>query len=274
MWKSSSKKPSRISLAYKNIVTDTEFLIQTVVRAASLVTDDFVIEAKDERGDLVTSFDYQIERFIIDNVKERWPDYNIISEEFNPTGKLSDNCIVIDPIDGTINFAHGLPLWGIQAALVENGLPAVSVIYLPRLNELYYANNDGAYLCTGPVEQTLLFAGQTNLLDIHTFRKISVSDTPHDRALYLVEGGNKFAALERLDKTSRHFRYFCCTALGHAWVASGRVGGFILRKDSPWDYIPGQYLVQQAGGVVINQPGRHVAANSEELAQLLFREGG
>lgn|GEM_PF-460755 len=231
---------------------DTDFLVQTVVDAAAMVTDEFLVMAKDAGGDLVTSFDFEIERFIIDKIRETYPDFQIVSEEFNPTNKLSPNCFVIDPIDGTINFANGLPLWGIQVAMVRDGSPVCSVIFLPRLNELYYADDTGAYL---------------------NHRPISVGTQPPDKCLYLVEGGDKFPALQRLNISSRHWRYFCCTALNMAWTACGRLGGAILRKDNVWDYLPGQYLVQMAGGHVINKKGAHIAANTKELAKRLLRDG-
>ena len=245
---------------------DTRFLIDTVVAAAKLVRDDFRVIRKGDDGDLVTTTDLEIERFIIERINTHYPQFSVVSEESSPDGMCADNCFVLDPLDGTINFAHGLPLWGIQVAMIRNGKPCVSVIYLPRLGELYYADDTGAYLCENMSHGRLAIAPTK-------FRKISVSKKSHVESLYLVEGGNKFPALGRLNDVSRHWRYFCCTAVNSAWVACGRLGGTILRKDNVWDWLPGQYLVQQAGGVVLNAEGAHICANTKDMAELLLSQG-
>ena len=242
---------------------DLNFLIRTVFRASKLAHEPFSVATKDAVGDLVTTADLEIERFIMTEIKREYPLFDIIGEEFNPTNQLSSNCFVIDPLDGTINFAHGLPIWGIQVAMVKKARVVASIIYLPALYEFYFACKDGAFLITNPTEETLApqFA-----------KKIVVSKAPPSKALYLVEGGDKFPALVRMNKFSRHWRYLCCTAVNSAWTAAGRLGGTILRKDNIWDWLPGQYLVEQAGGVVLNKKGAHIAANSSLMAKLLLKE--
>ena len=246
-------------------------MVDIVLRSAALITDEFIVSSKNAGGDLVTSIDYQIEKFLIEQINNKYPDYDIVSEEFNADNKLTENCFVIDPLDGTINFAHGLPLWGIQMCQVSGGMCQVAVIHLPKLGELYFANKSGAYRVKANFRKTNKVHNVGELLS--KAERIQVSDKPADKALYLVEGGNKFPALARLNKASRHWRYICCTAVNSAWTACGRLGGTILRKDNVWDYLPGQYLVQQAGGVIINKKGAHIAANSTELARLLLRDG-
>jgi len=238
---------------------DTIFLVNIVFEAAQMITDDFFVASKDEKGDLVTSFDFEIEGFISDKIRQNYPTFDIIGEEFNPAQKQTPNCFVIDPVDGTINFAHGLPLWGIQVAMIKRGRTVCSVIYLPKLHELYFADSRGAFVMDG--------------LDWDNAKQIHVSDRKSNKALYLVEGGNKFPALEKMESYSRNWRFFSCSAVNYAWTACGRLGGTILRKDYLWDYLPGQYLVKQAGGFIHNKKGAHVAANSKELAHLLLTDG-
>jgi len=257
------------------MMQDTKFLISVVLEAAQMITDDFFIAVKDANGDLVTSFDFEIERFIIDKIRENYKNFDIISEEFNPTNKLTENCFVIDPLDGTINFAHGLPLFGIQVAMIKKGKVIASIIYLPKLFEIFYANQSGAYMANIRPNAFEKEFGQnykewTNEV-LKTAKKISVSNTSSDRALYLVEGGNKFPALTQMNNQTRHWRYICCTAVNSAWTACGRLGGSILRKDNVWDYLPGQYLIKQAGGHTINKRGAHIATNTKELAKLLYK---
>ena len=92
---------------------DLKFLIDVVKNASFLINDELEVKAKDDKGDLVTNFDYAIEKYLIEKIKEKYPDFSIISEEYNNNNELTENCFTIDPIDGTINFANGIPLWGI-----------------------------------------------------------------------------------------------------------------------------------------------------------------
>ena len=76
----------------------------------------------------------------------------------------------------------------------------------------------------------------------------------------------------RLEKFARHYRVTYCAATNFAYVASGVFGGTIFRHENFWDYIPGQYLVKQAGGFIYNDKGCHIAANNEELGLLLAKQ--
>ena len=82
------------------------FLIEVVKEANSLITPDFEVKAKGNDGDLVTNFDLEIENFIIEKLKEKYPNFDIVSEEYNSNKGITKNCFVIDPIDGTVNFAN------------------------------------------------------------------------------------------------------------------------------------------------------------------------
>ena len=74
---------------------DTKFLIEIVKQALNLITQEFEVKAKDNKGDLVTNFDYEIEKFIIDKIKQNYPQFDIVSEEFNSQNGLTKNCFVI-----------------------------------------------------------------------------------------------------------------------------------------------------------------------------------
>ncbi|MBO4880642.1 MAG: hypothetical protein J5555_03070, partial [Firmicutes bacterium] len=125
---------------------DLLFLIDAVKEAAAMITDDFEVNAKDDDGDLVTNFDYEIEKCLIDKLRSRYPGFSIVSEEYNADEALTDDCFTIDPIDGTVNFANRIPLWGIQIACIRDGKPCASVIFLPKMDELYCADETGAFL--------------------------------------------------------------------------------------------------------------------------------
>lgn len=232
-------------------MTEIEFLKSLVVKASKLITDDVIVKAKDDNGDLVTNFDYDIENFINAEIKKNYPNFDIVSEEFNNNGALTDNCFTVDPIDGTINFAHKFPLWAIQIACIKNRKTCASVIYLPKMKEMFWADETGAYLDD---------------------EKIEVSNLPVEKGLFVVEGRNILPSLVRMNKFNKNFRVTYCSAVNFAYVASGVFGGTIFRHENLWDYIPGQYLVKQAGGYIYNENGCHIAAQNKEFAMLLAKQ--
>lgn len=227
---------------------DTEFLVRVVKEASLMITEEFEIKSKDDKGDLVTNFDYEIEKYIIGEINKEYPDFDIVSEEFNSDGKLTQNCFTIDPIDGTINFANKCPEWVIQVACVKNGEPCAAVIFAPKTNEMYVADEGDAYL---------------NGIKIH------VNNLPVEKCLYEIDGKKRVSAIERMMPYSRHFRNVGCVGIVYAYVAAGRFGGVIFRKDTVWDYLPGMFIVKQAGGCVIDEPNCHVAACTKEFADIL-----
>ncbi len=227
---------------------DTKFLIKIVKQASKLITPKFVVKAKDENGDLVTTFDYEIEKFLIKNLNKKYPNFDIISEEFNSKAKLTKNCFTIDPIDGTINFANGIPLWVIQVGMIKDGKACCAVIYAPKLKEIYYADKTGAY--------------KNN-------KKIQVKALPLKNCLYEIDGKPRIKAVERMSRHTKHNREFGSAGFAYAYVASGKISGTIFRNETPWDYVPGVYLVNQAGGYVIDKKEKHIAANTKEFAIIL-----
>lgn len=217
-----------------------------------MTTRPFNIYDKDDKGDVVTDIDKQVEEFVVDKLNQKYPDFEIVSEEYNPDKKLTDNCFIIDPIDGTKNFAAGIPLWGMQVACMQDGELSASVIYLPKFNEMFWADCDGAFL-----------NGQR--LEIDAIIK-------NKKPIYGIEGGDKFPALMQLEKeVNRNFRYLAAASVGYAWVAAGRMSAFMLRKDTKWDYLPGLYLVKMAGGCIHDKPGAHIAATTENLLKILSK---
>ena len=230
----------------------TKFLISIVKQASKLITPQFTIKAKDEKGDLVTTFDYEIEKFLIAKLKKKFPNFDIISEEFNSNAKITKNCFTIDPIDGTINFANNLPLWAIQVCMVKNGSSCSAVIYCPKLKELYYADKSGAFLNN---------------------KKIKVNPLPIKNCLYEIDGKSRYDAIKRLKPYTQHNRITGCAGVAFSFVASGKFAGTIFRNETPWDYYPGMYLVKQAGGYCINKEGAYVAANTKEFAEILEKYG-
>lgn len=224
----------------------TKYLCGIIQQAAKITNKKFNVYDKDEFGDLVTDIDREVENFLIDKLTNKYPEFDIVSEEFNPEKNLSSNCFVIDPIDGTINFASGLPLWGMQIAAIKDGETVASVIYLPRMNELYSADCDGAFLNGERLEIAPNNFSQKQIYSI----------TGNTFPLVLQKGKNI---------NSRHFRCLNSGSMTFAWVAAGRLNGYCLCDDKKWDYLPGMYLVKMAGGYIKDEPGKHIAATNQEM---------
>lgn len=231
-----------------------KFLTKIIKQSANFIENEhLVVKAKDNLGDVVTNFDTQIEKFLIEQIKKKYPSFDIVSEEFNTFNTPTPNCFIIDPIDGTSNFASGLPLWGIQIAMIKESKVCGAVIYLPKLKELFWANKTGAY-CGN--------------------KKISVKHFSPKQVMYAVEGKNRMPATVRMKNFYPHSRCIGCSAVIHSWIAKGIFGAFAFLSDGCWDYVPGQYLVQQAGGVILNGPHLHIASCDKHLAYTLKKQCG
>ena len=226
---------------------ELEFLINVSKTARSLITEDLEVYQKGE-NDLVTNFDLMLEKYIISQIKENFPNFDIVSEEFNTNGKLSENCFVIDPIDGTINFANNYPLWAIQLACVKGGKTCAAVIYAPKLNELFYADENGAFL---------------------NDKKISVSSLQKEKTICAVEGGDKISRTSEIIGSIPHIRSTGSSAISFAFTAAGRFGANLFSRNNPWDYIPGIYICKKAGAKIIDKKECHIAASSLEYAKFL-----
>lgn len=233
---------------------DLKFLIQIVKDATGMVNGDFTVKAKDKNNDLITNLDTKIEKFLIKEINKNYPDFEIISEEFNKDNKKCENYFTIDPIDGTINFAHGLPIWGIQVAMVKNFETVASVIMLPELGNIFYADETGAYKNDEKLDLTK--AEQDSLLIDYIYLK------------------NEVGFCEELTKNvpeelrGRTFRKFYCAAATFSWIADNKLSGYVFTSDKAWDYTPGMYLVKQSGGksdeFVFNNKTYWIAAYNKE----------
>ncbi|MBP5651681.1 MAG: inositol monophosphatase [Clostridia bacterium] len=225
-----------------------EFLKKIVTEATKLTNKSFEVHAKDDMGDLVTNLDLEVEKFLIKKLKESYPDYDIVSEEFNSKKHVTNNCFTIDPIDGTINFANGLPLWAIQVACVQNGETVASVISLPKFNELYWADKNGAYL---------------NGKQIHV-REIDIKN-----AIYTVEGSKHLEIMQNMRDFTYKDRRYGSVGVAFCFTAASRLHGAVFVSDNVWDYEPGLYLIKQAGGVTKSVNGFHAGAMNKEFLDML-----
>lgn len=203
------------------------------------------IIAKGDR-DFATAVDVEIERAMRGVLRELAPDIPFLGEEGGGPGPGDGPLWVLDPIDGTVNYARGSPLCGISLALVEQGRPRLAVVDLPLLGERYVAVEGGGAFLNGrpigvaarPIEDAVI--GFTDFSVGH--------DAPTENELHL----RLMAALAR---RALRVRVHGSEALDLAWLACGRLDGAIMLSNLPWDVSGGVLLVREAGGVVSDLDG-------------------
>lgn len=199
----------------------------------------FVINNKQGKNNLVTEYDHLAEKTIIDYIRSEYPDHQFLAEESGETGITNDYLWIIDPLDGTVNFAHSVPIFSVSIACLYQGELISGVVYQPMQNELFVAEKGkGAYL---------------------NEKRIYVSNTDDFLSSYLVTGF-PYNINENPDNCLKHFvdiiqngipvRRLGSAALDLAYVAAGRFDAFWEIALNPWDVAAGMLLVKEAGGLV------------------------
>ena len=206
-------------------------------------TMPFAVDMKGDK-DLVTEVDKESERLVVEYLLSCYSDHTILAEENVYPQTASPFRWVIDPIDGTTNFAHGYPWFCVSIGLEYRGELVVGVVYNPIYDELFTASKgDGAFLnghrihvsARSPLKNTLLGTG-----------------FPYDSA---TDPENNFANSFAFQKAARGIRRAGAAALDLASVAAGRLDGYWELKLKPWDVAAGVLIVREAGGVVTSFDG-------------------
>ena len=193
-------------------------------------------------GDFVTVSDKKVEKILIDELQRARPNYSILSEEIGLIKKDEEFKWIIDPIDGTANFLHGIPHFGISIGLEHNKEIICGIIYDPIKNEMFFAEKgNGAYLN----DQRMRVSARSKLMDCIIFTGgPSFKSNDEDKKLSLKEY-EKFSS-----KVGTPLRKMGSASLDMAYVAAGRCDGFWQRNLNYWDIAAGIILVKEAGGFV------------------------
>jgi myo-inositol-1(or 4)-monophosphatase len=193
---------------------------------------NLLVTEKTGKLDICTEADQAVERLIRQKLADRFGDA-MLGEEFG--GALGERVWIVDPIDGTFNFAHGLGQWGISIGYVDQGVPSIGIVYAPVTDELFAAQlNHGASLNGHPirvssgVEYPLIEVGWSPAQPVEPFLTL----------------------VARLAEAGCEFRRMGSAALGLAQVAAGRSDAYIELFLKPWDALAGLVLVREAGGWV------------------------
>lgn len=198
------------------------------------------------RNDFATEVDLELERTIGAALRARTR-IEVHGEEFGGPPLDSGVVWVLDPIDGTFNYAAGSPMAGMLLALVIDGQPAAGLVWLPLLGLRYAAVADGPLRCNGTERPRLRPSALTEaMIGFGAFNVDSRGPTP---------GARRFAILGELSRVSARIRMNGATGVDLAFTAAGMLGGAVVFGHHPWDNAPGVALVRAAGGVVTDLAG-------------------
>ena len=216
---------------------------------------NFVVynKLKGKGYDPVTTSDKAFEKFIRKEIKKRFPTHQIIGEEFGKTKDKSDFAWIIDPIDGTINFLHGIPHFAISIALKYKNEIVSGIVFDPIKDEMFYAEkNNGAFF---------------NNQRIRVSKKNKIEDC-------LFVTGNKIKIIPDLI-----YRKTGSAALDMAYVAAGRYDGYFQHDIKLWDIAAGIILVKEAGGIMSeidlsNNYIKKIIVSSTDISEKLLKKLG
>jgi myo-inositol-1(or 4)-monophosphatase len=242
------------------------FLNYALIELKKYFNGTFTISSKATINDLVTEADHASEKAIFKVIQQNHPDHFILSEETGSMPTQSNIKWIIDPIDGTINFANGIPICCVSIGVEENGEMMMGAVYNPFMNELFFAEKGkGAFLNDQPIK----VSSKNDLLT-----SCLVTGFPYQ---YLDTENGPLQIFEKLIRKSIPVRRLGSAALDLCWTAAGRFDGFYEHKLQAWDSAAGFLIVQEAGGRVTDlkgekynpyQPGI-IASNGQIHDQLL-----
>lgn len=220
-----------------------EFIQHALIKSAAIANDNFgkvsgVTKGADN-NQVLTETDKEIGQLLIQRVREQFPDHNIIDEEAGVIDNHSDFTWVIDPIDGTSNFANGIPTYGIYLGLLEHDIPIAGGAALPAFAKIYVAEKGKGTSCNGqPVhvttEQNLLSALVAYQIDGHQENP----ELTHEEGKILA---NVILNIRNL-RTSN-------SAFDVAMVVEGKYGAILNKTSKIWDNVAQQILIEEAGGI-------------------------
>ena len=248
-------------------------MVQAAIKAGRSLTRDFgevenLQVSKKGPADFVSNADKRAEQIVFDELQKARPTYAFLMEEGGEVkGTDGQHRWIVDPLDGTTNFLHGIPMFAVAIALERNTEIVASVIYNPVMDELFTAEKGGGAWLND--RQRLRVAARKHLADCVIATGIKVTGTDDD--------GLTLRQLSAVAPASAGIRRTGSASTDLAWLAAGRFDGFWEAHLSPWDVAPGLLMVREAGGTVSDYAGttgsiwngQVVAGNEVVQGQLL-----
>ena len=195
------------------------------------------VSQKSSFQDLVTDMDKRVQEIIINEIKKHFPEDGILAEE--GVSEEKERMWIIDPIDGTVNFAFGLPSFSVSIAYVESGLPLVGVVHIPVIGETYYAvRGEGAFR-----------DGERIRVSERSRLKESIGLTGFFR-------GYSAKLLGALEDRVIRVRMLGSIAVGVVYIAAGKADFYIAKRANPWDIAAAALILEEAGGKITDFEGK------------------
>lgn len=210
------------------------------------------LEVKDEFGDVVTEVDHLTEQLIVSAIVTAFPNHQIHSEEIGDLGVPSDWLWLIDPLDGTNNFAISLPVYSTSITLLYRSEPVLGVIYEPMTNRLFIAEKDSGATCNGlPMlvnRNANIFRGNIGWIQGHKVQNDAVA----------------VRLRHHIDVKFKRMMRLWAPTLQWCMLAKGDIDGIILYNSEGDDLYSGILMVKEAGGIVIDFDGNEFIGMNEE----------
>lgn len=194
--------------------------------------------------DVVTNLDREIEEYTVSRIKAEFDGDNILGEEFG--GDIAGRAWIIDPIDGTCNFACDSPIYGFQMAFAVDGDARMSIIYLPAFDDLYYAVKGGGAFLNGKK-----YAISENSIEVE-HALINTGDTPKKIPEWYEA---QTEAVLKLNRRALRVRCFGSACQEFAYLSKNNIQAYLLYCQNAWDILPGMLLAKEAGAHFVNGSG-------------------
>ncbi len=204
----------------------------------------FKISNKEGVNNLVTEADHAAERAILEVIKEKFPTHHILTEESGEIKQDSEYKWIIDPIDGTVNFAHGIPICCVSVAVEKNGEMILGAVCNPNMKELFFAEKS----CGAMLNDVRIHVSEQT----EVARACLVTGFPYT---YINMENGPLDVFERFIRKGVPVRRLGSAAIDLCWVAAGRFDGFYEHKLEAWDSAAGYLIVEEAGGKVTDFKG-------------------
>ncbi|MEE8577233.1 MAG: inositol monophosphatase family protein [candidate division Zixibacteria bacterium] len=206
------------------------------------------------RIDPVTEYDLKAEEHIVSGIRSKYPDHDLLTEEGKAITRKSDICWIVDPLDGTVNFSHGFPVYCVSIGVECEGKIIAGAVYDPERDELFHGlEGSGSFVnkkrlavsSTRRLERALLATGFA--YDIGTAKR------------------NNLGLFARMAKQAQGIRRPGSAAIDLCWTAAGRLDGFWELKLHPWDSAAARLIVEEAGGLVSRIDGSPYSVYDDDI---------